>query len=157
MLGWVVQTCFRSYEHFWSPCHQGNDLCKFCGIQHATSEVSFQYRVFLCRSMDDTTLNNVDNGPICCSMMFLWRIGINFGFETSVLLLHAKMHRLGGGLRASNVLHGTRPIQVFQWETVIAKSEQQRVPRFLLRCECFNNKNRSRHRRLKYYQQGTAI
>ena len=63
MLGWVVQTCFRSYEHFWSPCHQGNEPCKFCGIQHATSEVSFQYRVFLCRSMDDTTLNNVDNGP----------------------------------------------------------------------------------------------
>ena len=27
----------------------------------------------------------------------------------------------------------------------------------LMRCECFNNKNRSRRRRSKYYQQGTTI
>ena len=52
--GWVVQPCSWCYEHFWSPCHQGNDPCNFCGIQHATSEVTFQYQRIFGRSMDDT-------------------------------------------------------------------------------------------------------
>ena len=109
--GWVVQPCSWCYEHFWSPCHQGNDPCNFCGIQHATSEVTFQYQRIFGRSMDDTprwTTKTVQYAG-------LWRscegLGSIFGLEFRIILLMQQMYRLDCRLRSSNVLHRMRPVQ----------------------------------------------
>ena len=45
--GWVVQICTQFEEQFGGPWRQGNDPCKFCRVQHGSSEVTVQYRVFL--------------------------------------------------------------------------------------------------------------
>ena len=45
--GWVVQICTQFEEQFGGPCRQGNDPCKLCRVQHGSSEVTVQYRVFL--------------------------------------------------------------------------------------------------------------
>ena len=80
-------------------------------------------------------LNNVDNGSICCSMKFLRRVGINFRFETSCFLSHAKDAPIGWWVESIKLLHGTRPIRVFQGETVIAKSVSYH---YISGCPLFN-------------------
>ena len=161
MLGWVVQTCFRSYEHFWSPCHQGNDLCKFCGIQHATSEVSFQCRGFLCCSMDG---NHVEQRRQWFNMLFyevfvkdwdqfwVWDVRAFVTCKRCTDWVVGWEHQTYCMGRA--LFRSSREKPSSQSPFHISLSVDARC---LMRCECFNNKNRSRHRRSKCYQQGTTI
>ena len=65
--GWVVQLCTRCEEVIWSTWCVGNDLCKFCSVQRDTSEVTVQYRIFLCRLMDD---NHVEQRRQWFNMLF---------------------------------------------------------------------------------------
>ena len=134
--GWVVQLCSRFEEVIWSPWCVGNDPCKFCSVKHGSSEITVQYRIFLCRLMGD---NHVEQRRQWFTSAVLWSfcegLGSILGLRLLAFCHMQKMHRLGGGLRASNVLHGTRPIRVFQGETVIAKSVSYH---YISGCPLFN-------------------
>ena len=95
LLVMVVQICVKHMEVIWGPWCISNDPCKFCSVKHDTSVVTVQSRIFCVGQWAITTLKNVDNGSICCSMKFLWRVGINFRFETSCFLSHAKDAPIG--------------------------------------------------------------
>ena len=65
--GWVVQLCSRFEEVIWSTWCVGNDPRKFCSVKHGSSEITVQYRIFLCRLMGD---NHVQQRRQWLNMLF---------------------------------------------------------------------------------------